>query len=398
MSGEKKQFRLGLVGYGEIGSTVGAACARPGSKRSPAMTSMPSTAPMPSSSRAARSEAGVTLVRSNQELADAARPDLQRNPRLGLARKRGRIRALPDRPAHLPRLRLGDPKDQDRRRRSARRDRRAAWATARSRARRSTAIPCACCRADPPASVSATSWCRGACRSSSRARSSGPPPGIKILRSVLIKGIEALTDEMLLAARQYGIDEIVLASAVEDAGAAMDGHGPQPDALRRHPRQAPGRGTRDVGRCGRRRRRRADHGPRRRGAAALEGEASASRITSRASSRPLQGGARGDRAEGRAPGRRRTPPDGRPRPCKRNSLSRRTDGHRLQNQRAQTQGGSRRPSRSSAPSRVANVSDSMIRMKHGGPRLRPLHAGGVLAGVALTVKQRPGDNLWSTRP
>jgi len=42
---------------------------------------------------------------------------------------------------------------------------------------------------------------------------------------------------------------------------------------------------------------------------------------------------------------------------------------------------------------VANISDSMLRMTHGGPRLRPLHAGGVLAGPALTVKQRPGDNL-----
>lgn len=42
---------------------------------------------------------------------------------------------------------------------------------------------------------------------------------------------------------------------------------------------------------------------------------------------------------------------------------------------------------------VANISDSMNRMVHGGPRLRPLHAGGVMAGVALTVKTRPGDNL-----
>lgn len=42
---------------------------------------------------------------------------------------------------------------------------------------------------------------------------------------------------------------------------------------------------------------------------------------------------------------------------------------------------------------VANISDSMGRMTHGGPRVRPLHAGGVMAGVALTVKQRPGDNL-----
>ena len=42
---------------------------------------------------------------------------------------------------------------------------------------------------------------------------------------------------------------------------------------------------------------------------------------------------------------------------------------------------------------VANISDSMNRMVHGGPRLRPRHAGGVLCGVALTVKTRPGDNL-----
>jgi regulator of RNase E activity RraA len=42
---------------------------------------------------------------------------------------------------------------------------------------------------------------------------------------------------------------------------------------------------------------------------------------------------------------------------------------------------------------VANISDSMSRMTHGGALLRPLHAGGILAGPALTVKQRPGDNL-----
>ncbi|WP_207540576.1 RraA family protein [Sabulicella rubraurantiaca] len=42
---------------------------------------------------------------------------------------------------------------------------------------------------------------------------------------------------------------------------------------------------------------------------------------------------------------------------------------------------------------VANVSDVMSRMTAGGARLRPMHAGGVLAGPALTVKTRPGDNL-----
>jgi RraA family protein len=42
---------------------------------------------------------------------------------------------------------------------------------------------------------------------------------------------------------------------------------------------------------------------------------------------------------------------------------------------------------------VANISDSMSRMSAGGPRLRPMHGGGVLAGPAFTVKARPGDNL-----
>ena len=42
---------------------------------------------------------------------------------------------------------------------------------------------------------------------------------------------------------------------------------------------------------------------------------------------------------------------------------------------------------------VANVSDCMSRMSAGGCRLRPLHAGGVMAGPALTVRTRPGDNL-----
>jgi RraA family protein len=42
---------------------------------------------------------------------------------------------------------------------------------------------------------------------------------------------------------------------------------------------------------------------------------------------------------------------------------------------------------------VANVSDSMSRMTAGGANLRPMHRSGVLAGPALTVKCRPGDNL-----
>lgn len=42
---------------------------------------------------------------------------------------------------------------------------------------------------------------------------------------------------------------------------------------------------------------------------------------------------------------------------------------------------------------VANVSDAMHRMSAAGARLRPMHAGGRMAGPALTVKTRPGDNI-----
>ena len=42
---------------------------------------------------------------------------------------------------------------------------------------------------------------------------------------------------------------------------------------------------------------------------------------------------------------------------------------------------------------VANISDCMARMSASGPRLRPMHARCYLAGPALTVRTRPGDNL-----
>lgn len=42
---------------------------------------------------------------------------------------------------------------------------------------------------------------------------------------------------------------------------------------------------------------------------------------------------------------------------------------------------------------VANISDMMSRMTAGGARLRPMHDGTLLAGAAITVRTRPGDNL-----
>jgi len=46
-----------------------------------------------------------------------------------------------------------------------------------------------------------------------------------------------------------------------------------------------------------------------------------------------------------------------------------------------------------ATTATAHLSDSMERLQAAGAELRPMHAGGVLAGPAFTVKTAPGDNL-----
>jgi len=42
---------------------------------------------------------------------------------------------------------------------------------------------------------------------------------------------------------------------------------------------------------------------------------------------------------------------------------------------------------------TAIISDNLHRLESAGPRIRPLQERGILAGTALTVKTRPGDNL-----
>jgi RraA family protein len=42
---------------------------------------------------------------------------------------------------------------------------------------------------------------------------------------------------------------------------------------------------------------------------------------------------------------------------------------------------------------LANISDSMGRLFAGGANIRPMHNSGTMAGVAITVRSRPGDNL-----
>ena len=209
---DRKQFRLGLVGYGEIGSTLGAGLRRAGLESIACYDKYAFDGPYADLIQTRAREAGVALVRSNGELADASGPYLQRDAGLVIARERGRLRTRPDGPAHLCRLRLGDAQDQEDRGRQARLERGAPW----RRLDRGHAAPRLfhAHAVERPAGERVRDllvpW---GMQIEFTGPALGTASGHQILRSVLIKGIEALTDEMLLAARQYGIDEVVLASA-----------------------------------------------------------------------------------------------------------------------------------------------------------------------------------------
>ena len=72
MSVSKIQYRLGLVGYGEIGSTLGAGLRGAGLETIASYDKYAFDGPYADLIQSRAKEAGVTLVRSNQELADAA--------------------------------------------------------------------------------------------------------------------------------------------------------------------------------------------------------------------------------------------------------------------------------------------------------------------------------------
>ncbi|QRE76779.1 DUF1932 domain-containing protein [Methylobacterium aquaticum] len=209
---ERTQFRFGLVGYGEIGSTLGAGLRGAGLERIACYDKYAFDGPYADLIQGRAREAGVTLVRSNAELAEAA--DLIVSVTPGVA-------SLDSAEAFAPVL--------------SERHTFLDFASATPKVKQGVAE-----RLSATGALLGDGAIEGTPLHgySMRMLSSGPAgervrdllvpwgmqiafmgpalgtaSGIKILRSVLIKGIEALHDEMLLAARQYGIDEVVLASA-----------------------------------------------------------------------------------------------------------------------------------------------------------------------------------------
>lgn len=212
MSVAQQPFRLGLVGFGEIGSTVGTGLREAGLESVACYDKYAFDGPYADLIQRRAKAAGVTLARSNQELADAADVIVSVTP--GSA-------SVESAEAFAPCL-TGRHVFAD-------------FASATPKIKQTVAerlVATGALLGD--GSIEGTplqGYSMGMLASGpagERVRDLlvpwgmkiefvgpmlGTASGIKILRSVLIKGIEALHDEMLLAARKYGIADIVLASA-----------------------------------------------------------------------------------------------------------------------------------------------------------------------------------------
>ncbi|QGY02459.1 NAD(P)-dependent oxidoreductase [Methylobacterium mesophilicum SR1.6/6] len=209
---DRTQFRLGLVGYGEIGSTLGAGLRGAGLGSIACYDKYAFEGPYADLIQARARESGVTLVRSNAGLAEAADLIVSVTPGASSLESADAFASvLTSRHTFLD------------------------FASATPKIKQTVAG-----KLEATGALLGDGSIEGTPLHgySMRMLSSGPAgeqvrdllnpwgmqieftgpvlgtaSGIKIIRSVLIKGIEALTDEMLLAARQYGIDEVVLASA-----------------------------------------------------------------------------------------------------------------------------------------------------------------------------------------
>lgn len=209
---QQQQFRLGLVGYGEIGSTLGKGLREAGLKQVASYDKYAFDGPYAELIQNRAKAAGVTLVRSNQELADAADLIFSVTPgSASLESAEAFAPALDGRHTFLdfasatPKVKLGVAERLGR-----------AGATLGDGSIMGTPKNGYSMHmlSSGPAGQRVVDllvpWGMSIEYVGDRL---GTASGIKILRSVLLKGIEALTDEMLLAARYYGLEEAVLASA-----------------------------------------------------------------------------------------------------------------------------------------------------------------------------------------
>jgi 3-hydroxyisobutyrate dehydrogenase-like beta-hydroxyacid dehydrogenase len=215
VSNVQKQIRVGIVGYGEIGSTWGAGLRQNGLVQVSSYDKLAFDGPYSALIQDRAAEAGVTLVSSNKELAEAADVILGATP--GSSSWESADLFAPHlTPEHVfvdiasatPKVKIGVA------------DRLKATGaivgdgSIMGTPRDGLGMPII---ASGPAAQrfkeALSPWGMNIEVVGDRL---GTASGIKIMRSVLIKGLEALLDEMILGARHYGVEEIVLKSAAQN--------------------------------------------------------------------------------------------------------------------------------------------------------------------------------------
>jgi 3-hydroxyisobutyrate dehydrogenase-like beta-hydroxyacid dehydrogenase len=208
----KIQFRLGLVGYGEIGSTLGQGLRAAGLKSIACYDKYAFDGPYAELIQKRAQDAGVTLVRSNGELADAADLIISVTPgsqsvasATAFSHVLGARHVFVDFASATPNVKTS---------------------VAEILSKTSAHVGDASIMGTPRDGYSMTILSSGEAGKQARdllnpwgmkieyvSERVGTASGIKILRSVLIKGIEALIDETMLAARHYQLEDAVFASA-----------------------------------------------------------------------------------------------------------------------------------------------------------------------------------------
>ncbi|PZP42669.1 MAG: NAD(P)-dependent oxidoreductase [Azospirillum brasilense] len=212
MNTSRYQFRFGLVGFGEIGSTVGSGLRNAGLESVAAYDKFEFDGPFSELIQERARKSGVVLVRSNQELTDAADIIFSATPgSASVASAASFADCLTPRHMFVD-FASATPKIKQ--------------AVAGKLAGTGALLGDGSIEGTPLQGYGMTMLSSGPAGERIRdhlnpwgmkiefvGEELGTASGIKILRSVLIKGIEALHDEMLLAARRYGVADRVLASA-----------------------------------------------------------------------------------------------------------------------------------------------------------------------------------------
>ena len=210
----RQQFRLGLVGYGEIGSTLGRGLRDAGLQQIASYDKYAFDGPYSNLIQSRAREAGVTLVHTNRELAEVS--DLIFSVTPGSASLESAEAFAPhldgrhtfvDFASATPKVKLGVAE-----RLSATGVLLGDGSIMGTPLNGYTMLMISSGPAGQRVCDLLVPW---GMQINFVGERIGTASAIKILRSVLIKGIEALTDEMLLAARYYGLDEVVLASAAK---------------------------------------------------------------------------------------------------------------------------------------------------------------------------------------